>query len=297
MRKEVGVVKRDSIFFQIFQQSPTLLFDLLPNVPENASRYRFASVAVKEPKFEIDGVFLPPEEQPGVVYYAEVQFQRDERLYERVVSESSNHFYRNRDQFTDWQAAVIYPSRSIEQKDVYPYRALLNSDQFHRIYLNELGDIRELPLGLALMRLTIEPPKKAPDTARYLLARSNNEVRDPQTNRGIMEMVTTIMVYKFNKLSRSEVEEMLGTSLQKTRVYQEAKAEGEIIGEVRGQALGLNQGQRSLISLMLDRKFGKLPSRTQKAIEALELSKLEALAIALLDFQTIDDLKAWLKNS
>ncbi len=66
-----------------------LLFDLLPGVPENANRYRFASVAVKEPKFEIDGVFLPPEDQPGVVYYAEVQFQRDERLYERVVSESA----------------------------------------------------------------------------------------------------------------------------------------------------------------------------------------------------------------
>lgn len=290
-------MRRDALFYRLFAQSPELLFELLKEKPNNIEGYRFDSVAVKEPKFEIDGVFLPPEEQPGVVYYAEVQFQRDERLYERVVSESSNHFYRNRDQFTDWQAAVIYPSRSIEQKDVYPYRALLNSDQFHRIYLNELADIRELPLGLALMRLTIEPPKKAPDAARYLLARSNNEIRDPQTNRGIMEMVTTIMVYKFNKLSRSEVEEMLGTSLQKTRVYQEAKAEGEIIGEVRGQALGLNQGQRSLISLMLDRKFGKLPSRTQKAIEALELSKLEALAIALLDFQTIDDLKAWLKNS
>ena len=290
-------MKRDSIFFQIFQQSPTLLFDLLPGAPDNADRYRFASVAVKEPKFEIDGVFLPPDDQPGVVYYAEVQFQRDDRLYERVVSESSNHFYRNRDQFTDWQAAVIYPSRSMEQKDVYPYRALLNSDQFHRIYLNELGDIRELPLGLALMRLTIEPPKKAPDTARYLLARSNNEISEAEANRAIMEMLTTIMVYKFNKLSRSEVEEMLGTSLEKTRVYQEAKAEGEIIGEVRGEARGLNQGQRSLISLMLDRKFGKLPSRTKKSIEALELAKLEALAIALLDFTTIDDLKSWLKDS
>ncbi len=54
-----------------------------------------------------------------------------------------------------------------------------------------------------------------------------------------------------------------------------------------------------------DRKFGKLPSRTQKSIEALDLAKLEALAIALLEFKTIpvpggcanDDLKAWLKNS
>jgi predicted transposase YdaD len=85
-------MKRDSIFFRLFQQSPTLLFELLPDAPENADRYRFDSVAVKEPKFEIDGVFLSPDDKPGVVYYGEVQFQRDDRLYERLVSESSNHF-------------------------------------------------------------------------------------------------------------------------------------------------------------------------------------------------------------
>ena len=170
---------------------------------------------------------------------------------------------------------------------------MLNSDQLHRIYLDELGDIRELPLGLALMRLTIETSKNAPEAARYLLARSNNEIRDPQANRAIMEMLTTIMVYKFSKLSRSEVEEMLGTSLEKTRVYQEAKAEGEIIGEARGEV----RGQRSLLQVQLDRKFGKLPSRTKKSIAALELVKLEALAIALLDFATIDDLESWLKDS
>ncbi|MGB3206751.1 MAG: DUF2887 domain-containing protein [Crinalium sp.] len=38
----------------------------------NAQSYRFDSVAVKEPKFEIDGVFLPPaSETPGVVYFCE----------------------------------------------------------------------------------------------------------------------------------------------------------------------------------------------------------------------------------
>ena len=217
------------------------------------------------------------------------------------MSESSNHFYRNRDQFTDWQAVVIYPSRSMEQKNIYPYRALLNSDQLHRIYLNELGDIRELPLGLALMRLTIETSKKAPEAARYLLARSNNEIRDPQANRAIIAMLTTIMVYRFDKLSRSEVKEMLGTSLEKTRVYQEAKAKGEIIGEARGEIISEARsevrGQRSLLQVQLDRKFGKLPSRTKKSIASLELVKLEALAIALLDFATIDDLVSWLKDS
>lgn len=63
-------MRRDSIFYKLFQQYPNLLFTLLTNPPENAEEYRFDSVAVKEPKFEIDGVFLPPEsENPGVVYF------------------------------------------------------------------------------------------------------------------------------------------------------------------------------------------------------------------------------------
>jgi predicted transposase YdaD len=63
-------MRRDSIFYKLFQESPTLLFELLTNPPANAKEYRFDSVAVKEPKFEIDGVFLPPEsDTPRVVYF------------------------------------------------------------------------------------------------------------------------------------------------------------------------------------------------------------------------------------
>jgi predicted transposase YdaD len=68
-------MRRDSIFYYLFQKYPTLLFELLENPPANAANYRFDSVAVKEPKFEIDGVFLPPEtETPGVVYFCEMQY-------------------------------------------------------------------------------------------------------------------------------------------------------------------------------------------------------------------------------
>jgi predicted transposase/invertase (TIGR01784 family) len=104
-------MSRDLIFYKLFQQYPALLFELLSNPPENAKDYRFDSVAVKEPKFEIDGVFLPPEgKNPGVVYFCEVQFQKDEQLYERVFAESSLYFYRNRSRFSDWQTVIIYPS-------------------------------------------------------------------------------------------------------------------------------------------------------------------------------------------
>jgi hypothetical protein len=73
-----GFVKRDSIFFQIFQQSQCCYLICYPVAPENANTIgiAFASiVAVKGAEVcEIDGVFLPPGDQPGWLYYAEFSF-------------------------------------------------------------------------------------------------------------------------------------------------------------------------------------------------------------------------------
>jgi predicted transposase/invertase (TIGR01784 family) len=75
-------MRRDTIFYRLFQQSPTLLFDLIPQPPQNSERYIFEAVEVKETGFRMDGVFLPPNPD-GIVYFCEVQFQLDELLYER----------------------------------------------------------------------------------------------------------------------------------------------------------------------------------------------------------------------
>ncbi|MDY6896546.1 MAG: Rpn family recombination-promoting nuclease/putative transposase [Cyanobacteriota bacterium] len=273
-------MRRDSIFYKLFQQYPSLLFELLTNPPENASEYKFDSVAVKEPKFEIDGVFLPPENQnPGAVYFCEVQFQKDERLYERVFAESSLYFYRNRDRFNDWQVVIIYPSRNTEQSDIYPHRGQLNSPQVHRIYLDELGNIRDLPVWVALMVLTTVNGQQAPEEARYLISRSSNE--QPEiTSRVIIDLITTIIAYRFEQLSRSEVEEMLGITLQETRLYQDIKEEEA----------------QSLISRLLTRRVGELPQPVRQRVESLSLEQLENLGEALLDFNSMADLQAWLEE-
>jgi predicted transposase/invertase (TIGR01784 family) len=276
-------MRRDSIFYKLFQQSPTLLFELLKNPPANANEYKFDSVAVKEPRFEIDGIFLPPEnESLGVVYFCEVQFQKDERLYERVFAETSLYFYRNRDRFIDWQAVIIYPSRSIEQNEIYPHRSLLSGGQVHRVYLDELGDIRSLPLWVALMVLTTVEEEQAPEEARYLLTRSQQETSQ-SSSRAIMEMIITIMVYKFEQLSQREVEQMLGITLKETRVYQEIKEEGR------------EEEARSLIFRQLTRRVEELPQQVRERIETLSLEQLENLGEALLDFTSLADLQVWLK--
>ncbi|MBE9076749.1 Rpn family recombination-promoting nuclease/putative transposase [Romeria aff. gracilis LEGE 07310] len=281
-------MRRDSIFYQLFQQSPELLFELLDNPPPNAQDYRFDAVAVKEPTFEIDGVFLPPE-TTGLVYFCEVQFQKDEQLYERLFGESFLYFYRNRDRFSDWQAVVIYPSRSTEQGNSLPYQDLLAGSRVHRIYLDELGEIDQLPLGVALMVLTTVQESQAAEAARELLARSQEELQ-PEASRAIIERITTIVAYRFTNLSRQEVEAMLGVTLQETRFYQEAKAEGEQIGEQRGR----QEEARSLVLRLLSRQVGQLPEQARSRVNSLSLTQLEALGEALLEFSSLSDLETWL---
>jgi predicted transposase YdaD len=76
---------------------------------------------------------------------------------------------------------------------------------------------------------------------------------------------------------------MLGIDLEQTRVYREAKAEGELIGEAREQALILRQ---------LTRRVGKMSNQLQERIKSLPLERLEELGEALLDFTSIADLEA-----
>jgi predicted transposase/invertase (TIGR01784 family) len=278
-------MRRDTIFYQLFQQSPTLLFELLSQPPANAARYTFEAVEVKETGFRMDGVFLPPD-RAGVVYFSEAQFQKDEMLYERIVSEISIYVYRNRERLSDWQAVVIYPTRSMEQSNTSTVRELLASGRILRVYLDELGKIEELPIGVGLMVLTTLEGDEAKTQARRAIERSGGD-------RDIIEMITKIVVYKFNSLSRDEVDVMLGIELQQTRVYQEAKAEGKVEGKAEEREIGL-QRERALILKLLNRKLGNISPQLQTRISALSIENVESLGEALLDFTSIADLESWL---
>lgn len=272
-------MRRDSIFYHLFQRAPSLLSELVPNPPDNADAYRFDSVAVKEPRFEIDGVFLPPEGKPGIVFFVEAQFQRDERLYERIFAEVALYFYRNRERFTSWQVIVIYPSRSTEQSDLLPHSSFLNGGQVHRIYLDELGDIDQLPLWVSLMVLTTVDEQQAPEKAKELLSRSQKEV-SPEEGHVIIDVVVTIISYRFGQISRQEVERMLDITFEETRVYQEIKAEGEA----------------SVILCLLRKRFGELPEGIPASISTLKLTALDELSEALLDFSDISEVESWLAS-
>jgi predicted transposase/invertase (TIGR01784 family) len=227
-------MRRDAIFYQIFQRFPSLLFELVDHPPLEAQRYRFESVEVKESSFRIDGVFLPPDDAADkTVFFAEIQFQKDDDLYHRFFCETFLYLYRNRTLYTDWQGVVIFPSRSLEPENTTVHRALLASAQVQRIYLDELTSSDQQPVGIRLMQLTIAPEADAIAQARELIERVQQESTASLPKDEIIDIITTIAVYKFANLSREEVEAMLGLKLEETRVYQEAKAEGERSNQVK----------------------------------------------------------------
>jgi predicted transposase YdaD len=184
---------------------------------------------------------------------------------------------------------VIYFSSSIEQEQLVTVSEFLTSGRITRIYLDKLSTIEPHPIGLELMLLTIQPDNQAVITAKTLISRSQ-QLSD---SRAIIEMISTIMVYRFTNLTRTEVEAMIGITLQQTRVYQDAKAEGK--------AEGVNEGRQaegqSLILRQLSRRFGTLSSEVNTAVIALPLAKLEDLGEALLDFKEITDLMNWLETN
>jgi predicted transposase YdaD len=202
-----------------------------------------------------------------------------------VFAESALYFYRNRDRFSDWQTVVIYPSRRVEQDELYPHRTFLNGEQVYRVYLDELGEIRALPLWMAVMVLTTAEEEQAPGEARYLLSRTRQEVSEP-ASRVIIELITTIMAYRFENLSRREIEAMLDITLQETRVYREIKEEG--------RQEGWQEEAANLVIRQLTKRFGKLSEDLQSPISGLSLPALEDLSEALLDFTSLTDLERWL---
>jgi predicted transposase/invertase (TIGR01784 family) len=247
-------VRRDAIFYTIFKRVPGLFFELVEQPPAEASSYRFESVEVKEPTFRIDGVFLPPPDATSqTIFFAEVQFQKDELLYHRFFSESMLYMYRNPSLYDDWYGVIILQSRSLEPENTTIHRSLLNSSQVQRIYLDELGSPNEQKLGISLMQLTIASETKMVQDAKRLIERVQQEQITVLAKEEIIDVITTIAVYKFANLSREEVEAMLGVKLEETRVYQEAKQEGIEQGIQRGIKQGREQVKLELVPQFLAR--------------------------------------------
>ena len=294
------LVKTDSIFYRIMQTVPGILFELLGEPAEVAQGYEFRSVEIKQLAFRIDGVFLPkPNSVNQTVCFVEVQFQDDSRFYQRFFGEIFL-FLAQHPETVNWRAVVLFSNRRIEPKPALVYDVLLESRKVQRVYLEDFVQSEPESLGIGLIRLIVsKPTAKVVEQAQSLILQAQRSPRADLENQVIIELIETIMVYKFPKLSRKEIERMFGLSeLRQTRVYQDALEEGREEGRQAALKEGEMQGQlkegRSFVLRLLKCRIGEIAPEAESKIETLSLIQLELLGEALLDFEKSSDLNRWL---
>jgi predicted transposase/invertase (TIGR01784 family) len=268
-------VRTDTIFYQLFQSYPALLFELVGLPPETADGYQFTSVEIKELSFRFDGIFLP-NTPDKLIWFVEVQFQKVEEFYRQFITEIM--LYLNQyAPVQDWRAVAIFPNRITEPQRFSHYSELFASDRVKIVYLNEIE--AESPY-IGLVKLIITPEDAVITPAKELVLKHRQV-------SGLLEFVETILAYKLKHLTREEIEAMFTLGdLKQTRVYQDAYREG--------RQEGRQEGELRTILRILDRKFGTLSPQLLNQITSLPIERLDDLADAVLDLQKLDDLVQWL---
>ncbi|CCQ56467.1 hypothetical protein CWATWH0005_5905 [Crocosphaera watsonii WH 0005] len=260
---------------------PRSFFDLIGEEATQENNYNFSSIEVKQLSFRLDGLFLPRDENSNrPLYLVEVQFQVDENLYYRLFSEFFL-FLRQYKPPHPWQMVVIYPSRKIEREQSIHFGDFLRLPNITRIYLDELGEEALDSIGIGMINLVVESEETAIPQAKELYQKAQNQLTDETIKREFLDLIESIVVYKFPQKNREEIEAMFELAdLKKTKVYQEALTEEAV----------------KLVLRQLNRRLGEVPQSLIEQIGGLSVDVIEDLGEALLDFTTETDLRQWLEQ-
>jgi predicted transposase/invertase (TIGR01784 family) len=216
------------------------------------------------------------------------------------------------------QRMFFYFSRLHQKhlKRIYPI-ALFSYDEPYKAadssYSVEVADFKVLEFNFKVVQLNrldwrdfISQPNPV---AAALMAKMRIEERDrPKVKAECLRLLVTLQlnpaktqlisqfVDSYLRLNQTE-EEVFQTEIDTMGLDQkEAIMQTLTSWEERGMEKGVEQGQRSLVSLLLEQKFSDLPEHLNKRVNTLSLEQLKDLAIALLRFESLDDLTAWLAD-
>ena len=126
----------------------------------------------------------------------------------------------------DWFIIVIFDRQGNDVTIPQRYQEIAKK-RLQRIYLDQISKNNSSAIGLDILKLVVESENQAGTLARNLITRTTNELDDNLKQQQLIELIETIIIYKFPQLSYQEIEKMLNLEeIKKTRVYQDAKEEG-----------------------------------------------------------------------
>ena len=296
-------MKTDTLFYRLFLQRPELIFDLATDLPRpNTSSYRFKSVEVKQAAFRIDGVFIPADDQLEYpLIFAEVQYQKDPKIYARLVGELALYLYQKAPRH-NWRAVVIFPDETSDPGESEHYREFFSSGRIQRVYLNQLPEHAQ-GLGVQLIQLIEVDETCVTEQLKHI--KRAIIASPPDNQRDWLELLETILVYKLPRISRDEVKEMLSdilnVELKQTRFYQDVFTEGLVEGRQEGiqagrqegiqagRQEGIQVGESTLLERQIIRRFGSINLTTRERLKNATSEQLEHWADNILEATSLEE--------
>jgi predicted transposase YdaD len=215
------------------------------------------------------------------------------------------HQQRQGQPIRHWRVVVICPSKQLPFGDPLPVQEFLRE----RVIWIELAPDRLPPNAPPLQRalgLLLLPEEQLPANANAVRQQASGTAMAGE----IDTLIAAILVARFSGRSIPDICAMGGITIDdftSSAIYKEIFGQGRSEGlqeglqegRLEGRDAGMREGRQAeaaaLALRQLQRRFGALPPAAQQAqIQALPLAQLEALAEALLDFQSPNDLTAWL---
>lgn len=148
------------------------------------------------------------------------------------------------------------------------------SQQVKFVYLDELEETVNSSLGLGMVQLVVEDEATASQQARQLIQEAQQELEDVALRQKVLELIETILVYKFTSLSRQEIEAMFGLDeLKQTRYFREVAQEAREEGKLETVPLLLELGltvQEIAEKLNLDVEAVRKAAQTQSAADTTQ---------------------------
>jgi predicted transposase YdaD len=289
------VVASDKLFYWLFQQRAERLQPLVASLLPRMEGYVFSAPVLKEREYRLDGLFLPPADQPeSPALILEAQMGPDPKFLLRLNAETGCLLQQQQRQgrpIRHWQVVVICPSRQLNFGDPTPVQEFVE----RRVVWIELLSERLPPGAPPLQRalgLLLLPEAQLPACSALIRA----EAAGTSLGAEIDDVIAAILVSRFSGRTVPEICAMGGITIED---FSSSVAYREIfgLGRQEGRQEGRQAEAAELILRLLQRRCGSLNPNQQARIEALPLSALEALADALLDFEGPEDLKAWLSGN
>ena len=79
-------MKTDKLFYRIFLSQPSLIAELLSDIPDDC-QFEYSAPVVKEKEVRLDGLLTPISDNPDLpLVFLEAQMQKDNEFYSRFFA-------------------------------------------------------------------------------------------------------------------------------------------------------------------------------------------------------------------